>query len=97
MAALNDLGVLSCDVQNAYLAAPNKDQLGPEYNNGRKAIVAKALYGLRSSGRSFRDYYLAMNLRAELGFTSSIPDPDLWMRSAAERPKGAKIYENVIA
>ena len=67
LAALNDLDVLSCDIQNAYLAAPNKekvwtkfsDQLGPEYE-GRKAIIAKALYGLRSSGRSFRDY-LVMN------------------------------------
>jgi hypothetical protein len=53
LAALNDLGVLSCDIQNAYLAAPNKemvcwtmftDQLGPEYT-GKKAIIAKALYG----------------------------------------------------
>jgi hypothetical protein len=60
LAALNDLNVLSCDVQNAYLAAPNKakvwtkfsDQFGPEYE-GRKAIIAKALYGVRSSGRSF--------------------------------------------
>ncbi|KAI2506427.1 Reverse transcriptase (RNA-dependent DNA polymerase) [Fragilaria crotonensis] len=90
LAALNDLDVLSCDIQNAYLAAPNKekvwtkftDQLGPEYN-GKKAIIAKALYGLRSSGRSFRDY-LAMNLR-ELGFISSKADPDLWMRSAKSR------------
>ncbi|KAI2502008.1 Reverse transcriptase (RNA-dependent DNA polymerase) [Fragilaria crotonensis] len=40
LAALNDLDLLSCDIQNAYLAAPNKekvwtkftDQLGPEYN-----------------------------------------------------------------
>ncbi|KAI2496582.1 Reverse transcriptase (RNA-dependent DNA polymerase) [Fragilaria crotonensis] len=69
LAALNDLDLLSCDIQNAYLAAPNKekvwtkftDQLGPEYN-GKRAIIAKALYGLRSSGRSFRDY-LAKNLR----------------------------------
>ncbi|KAI2506530.1 Reverse transcriptase (RNA-dependent DNA polymerase) [Fragilaria crotonensis] len=86
---------------NAYLAAPNKekvwtkftDQLGPEYN-GKKAIIAKALYGLRSSGRSFRDY-LAMNLR-ELGFISSKADPDLWMRSA-KKSNGDHIYEYVIS
>ena len=78
LAALNDLDVLSCDIQNAYLAAPNKekvwtkfsDQLGPEYE-GRKAIIAKAFYGLRSCGRSFRDY-LALNLR-ELGFNRRRP------------------------
>ncbi|KAI2504205.1 Reverse transcriptase (RNA-dependent DNA polymerase) [Fragilaria crotonensis] len=53
LAALNDLELLSCDIQNAYLAAPNKekvwtkftDQLGPEYN-GKRAIIAKALYDL---------------------------------------------------
>jgi hypothetical protein len=101
LAALNDLDLLSCDIQNAYLAAPNKekvwtkftDQLGPEYN-GRRAIIAKALYGLRSSGRSFRDY-LAKNLR-ELGFVSSKADPDLWMK-AAVKPNGDKIYEYVIS
>ena len=101
MAALNDVELLSCDIQNAYLSAPNKekvwttfqDQLGPEYN-GRKAIISKALYGLRSSGRSFRDF-LALNLR-EMGFTSSKADPDLWMR-AAVKPDGDKIYEYVIS
>ncbi len=85
LAALNDMDLLSCDVQNAYLAAPNKekvwtkftDQLGPEYN-GRRAIISKAFYGLlSSSGRSFRDY-LAMNLR-ELGFIPLKTKPDLWM------------------
>jgi hypothetical protein len=93
LAALNDLDVLSCDIQNAYLAAPNKekvwtkfsDQLGPEYE-GRKAIIAKALHGLRSSGgRSFRDY-LAMNL-GELGFKSSKADLNLWLTSA-KKPTG---------
>jgi hypothetical protein len=101
LAALNDVELLSCDIQNAYLSAPNKekvwttfqDQLGPEYS-GRKAIISKALYGLRSSGRSFRDF-LALNLR-EMGFTSSKADPDLWMR-AAVKPDGDKIYEYVIS
>ena len=97
LAALNDLDLLSCDVQNAYLAAPKKekvwtkftDQLGPEYNGKRGAIISKALYTLRSSGRSFRDY-LAMNLR-ELRFISSKADPDLWMK-AAVKPIGDKVY-----
>ncbi len=101
LAALSNLDVLSCDIQNAYLAAPNKEkvwtkfsnQLGPEYE-GRKAIIAKALYGLRLSGRSFREY-LAMNLR-ELGFKSSKADPDLWLRSA-KKPTRDSIYEYVIS
>ena len=101
LAALNDVELLSCDIQNAYLSAPNKekiwtkfdDQLGREYV-GRRAIISKALYGLRSSGRSFRDF-LALNLR-ELGFVSSKADPDLWMRPAL-KSNGDKIYEYVIS
>jgi hypothetical protein len=101
LAALNDVELLSCDIQNAYLSAPNKekvwtkfdDQLGPEYK-GRRAIISKALYGLRSSGRSFRDF-LASNLR-ELGFVSSKADPDLWLRPAV-KSNGDKIYEYVIS
>jgi hypothetical protein len=69
------------------------DQLGPEYN-GKRAIIAKALYGLRSSGRSFCDY-LAKNLR-EVGFASSKADPDLWMK-AAVKLNGDKVYEYAIS
>jgi hypothetical protein len=69
------------------------DQLGPEYSS-KKAIIAKALYGLHSSGRSLRDYP-ALNLRA-LGFVSSKSDPDLWMRSA-KKTKGDQIYKYVIS
>ena len=101
LAALNDLELLSCDIQDAYLAAPNKekvwttftDQLGPEYN-GKRAIIAKALYGLRSSGRSFRDF-LALNLR-EMGCVSSKADPNLWMRGAL-KTNGDAVYEYVIS
>jgi hypothetical protein len=101
LAALNDLDILSCDIQNEYLAAPNQEkmwtkflnQLAPKYE-GRKAIIAKAFYCLRSSGRLFRDY-LAMNLR-ELGFKSSKVDPDLWLRRA-KKPTGDSIYESVIS
>jgi hypothetical protein len=50
LAALNNFDLLSCNIQNAYLAAPNNenvwtkftDQLGPEYN-GKRAIIANAL------------------------------------------------------
>ena len=92
---------MSCDIQNAYLAVPNKEkvwtqfsgQLGPEYK-GRGAIVAKALYRLRLSGRSFRNF-LALNLRW-MGFVSSKADPDLCMRGTV-KPSGNAVYEYVIS
>ena len=59
LAALNDLEVKCGDVLNAYITAPVKDKiwnyLGPEHgkDEGKKAIIARALYGLKSSGSAF--------------------------------------------
>ena len=79
--ALNDLNILSADIQNAYLSAPVKEKLytiaGKEFGPmmaGRPVLIVRALYGLRSSGKSFRDY-LAMHLR-EMDFVGSRVDPD---------------------
>ena len=60
LAALNDLEVKYGDVLNAYITAPVKEKiwnyLGPEHGNneGKKAIIVRALYGLKSSGAAFR-------------------------------------------
>ena len=60
IAALNDLSILACDIQNAYLSAPCREKIycvaGPGFGSeaGKTMIVRKALYGLRSSGASFR-------------------------------------------
>ena len=99
LAALNDLEVLSCDIQNAYLSAPTAEKLwtlaGPEFgsNQGRKAIIVRALYGMRSSGARFRQH-LAKALR-KMGFTSCKADPDVWMRPRT-KANGFEYYEYVI-
>ena len=62
VAALNDLDVLSADIQNAYLTAPIREKYyikcGPEFgsNEGKVALVIRALYGLGVAGASFRAY-----------------------------------------
>jgi hypothetical protein len=59
LAALNDVEVLACDVQNAYLNAPTKERnyiiAGKEFgpNQGRRALIVRALYGMASSGARF--------------------------------------------
>ena len=59
IAALNDLQVKGSDVQNAYLTAPCEEKiwttLGPEFGpeQGKKALITRALYGLKSAGASF--------------------------------------------
>ena len=54
LAALNDLQVMSCDIQNAYLTADCREKIwtyaGPEFGSEQGSImfVRKALYRLKS-------------------------------------------------
>ena len=85
LAALNDLDVQCGDVMNAYITAPVREKiwtiLGPEHGEeeGKKAIIVRALYGLKSSGAAFRAHlYECMEA---LGYTSCLADPDLWYKT----------------
>ena len=99
IAALNDLDIMSCDVQNAYINAPTKEKVwfraGPELgeHQGKVVVIVRALYGLKSSGARFREH-MANTLR-NLGFVSTKADPDVWIRSGC-KPNGDKIYEYVL-
>ena len=97
LAALNDLDILSADVQGAYLNAPTKEKVyttaGLEFgasNVGRPVLIIRALYGLKSSGARWRDH-MAATLR-EAGFMSCKGDPDVWMRPQV-KPNGDKYWE----
>ena len=99
LAALNDLTILSADIENAYLTAPCREKCwfwaGAEFGSdqGHPFIVTRALYGLKSSGAAFRAF-LAETLD-DIGFKSSIADPDVWMR-AATKPDGEEYYEYLL-
>ena len=101
LAALNDLDILSADIQNAYLSAPlHPDEkywvtAGTEFgsNKGRPAKIVRALYGLKSSGACFRSH-LAVTLRT-LGYFSSKADPDVWMRKVV-KTDGTKYWAYVL-
>jgi hypothetical protein len=62
IAALNDMSVLGADISNAYLNAPTTEKvwtiLGAEWGSdaGKKAIIVRALYGLKSSGAAYRNH-----------------------------------------
>ncbi len=102
LAALNDLDVLAADiVENAYyLTAPCREKVwlcggGAKFGHrqGKVLVVRKALYGLKSSGAAFRAF-LAEKLD-DIGFRSSIADPDVWMRPATKNT-GEKYYEYIL-
>jgi Reverse transcriptase (RNA-dependent DNA polymerase) len=60
VAALNDIEILSADIQNEYLHAPCRERIwvraGPEFgtDEGSVMLIVMALYGLKSSGAAFR-------------------------------------------
>ena len=99
IAALNDLNVLSCDIQNAYLTAPCREKIciiaGHEFGSeaGKTMIIVRALYGLKSSGAAFRSF-LAETLD-DIGFKPSLADPDVWMRPAI-KANGFKYWELIL-
>ena len=100
IAALNGLSLKAADIQNAFLTAPNLEKVyiiaGPEFGaeQGKTFIIRKALYGLKSASAAFRAY-LAEKLE-EIGFKSSIADPDVWLRPASA-PDGTEYYSYVLA
>ena len=85
LAALNDLEIKTSDIQNAYLTAPCSEKIlttlssefGPDLA-GKKALVVRDFYGLKSAGASFRNH-LAECMR-NLGYSSCLADPDLWFK-----------------
>ena len=102
IAAMYDLEPLAADIGNAYLNAPTKEKYyivtGPEFGpieQGKIALIVRALYGLKSSGAMWRSHFAA-TLR-DLGFTSSLADPDVWMRpSVLPGDHNQEYYEYVL-
>ena len=83
--ALNGLDIMSCDLENAYLNATNREKIWFEggiecgEDKGKVLVVVRALYGLKSAGSAWRAA-LAEAL-VQLGFESARADLDVWIRS----------------
>ena len=91
IAALTKIGILACDIQNAYLTALCREKIwtfaGPEFGEeeGTLMLVKMSLYGLKLSGAVFRSK-LAGLLRS-IGYFSTEGDPNVWIRPAS-KPNG---------
>ncbi len=71
------------DIMNGFVQALTTEKCyivcGPEFgsdNLGRKTIVNRALYGMKSSCRDFRNHL--RDCMDHMGYTSCLADPDLW-------------------
>ena len=89
---------MACDVSNAYLNAPCREKIwfqgGKDTgeDEGKVLIVDRALYGLRSSGASWRNM-LSKTLQDDFGFEATRADPDVYRRAATH--DGFEHYECV--
>ena len=98
LAELNGLDIMACDVGNAYLNAPCREKvwfqggLVTGGDKGKILVITRALYGLKSSGTSWRNM-LAGTLE-DFGFTSTVADPDVW-RQHAKWADGTEYYESM--
>ena len=88
------------DVGNAYLNAKTSEKVygiaGIEFGDndvGKVCVIVRALYGLKSSGAAWRSHF-ANDLR-DMGFQSSLADPDVWLR-AATKANGFECYEYIL-
>jgi hypothetical protein len=99
LADLDDLDVKMADIENAYLTAPITEKvwtvLGPEFGDdaGKRALIVRALYGLKSAGAAFRNH-LAECVK-HLGWNPCRADRDLWMK-AETRPDDGVLYRAYI-
>ena len=99
VAALNDLDILGCDIQNAYISAPCREKIytiaGQEFGSdvGKLMIVRRALYGLKSSGAAFRS--MLANCIWDMGFRPTKADPDVWVKPAT-KANGCNYYEMIL-
>jgi hypothetical protein len=62
LATLNDVDVKMADIENAYLTAPVTEKvltvLGQEFGDdaGKRELIVRALYGMKSAGVAFRNH-----------------------------------------
>ena len=99
MAELNDLDIMACDIHNEYLTELFREKIWtfsePEFGEkeGTLMLVKMALYGLKSSGASFRSKISGV-LR-DIGHLSTKGDPDVWIRPAV-KPDGTEYNEMLL-
>ena len=99
IAALNGLDCMACDIGNAYLNAPCREKIwciaGREFGSekGTVMVITRALYGLKSSGASWRAMF-ATTL-ADLGYVPTKADPDVWLRPKIKK-NGDDYYSMIL-
>ena len=100
-AALHDVDILSIDLENAYLNAPCAEKIWFEGTaecgdaKGKVCVLVRSLYGLKSSGFSWRQALADVIMSSDLGFQDTRADPNVYIRRA-KRTDGYECYEMLL-
>lgn len=102
LAGLNNLDIMACDIGNAYLNAPNRErvhvivgkELFGQENVGKRAVIVRALYGLKSASAAWRQHFFE-TITQRLGYKSTIADPDVYLKPKS-REDGTNYYSYLI-
>ena len=102
LAGLNSLKLMSCDIGNAFLNAPNRErvhvkvgkELFGEEHAGKRAVICRALYGLKSASAAWRDHFHS-SITQKLGYQSTIADPDVY-RKPKVKADGTRYYSYLV-
>jgi hypothetical protein len=96
----NDLNEKMAEIENAYLMAPITEKiwtvLGPYfgYDAGKRALIVRALYGLKSAGAAFRNH-LAECI-THLGWEPCCAGRDLWMKAETRHSDGVRYWAYIL-
>ena len=100
LAAWNALEAKYGNVMNAYITAQITEKvwniLGPEFgaDQGKKVLIVRELYGLKSAGAAFRTHsYICMKV---LGYTPCLDDLDLWYKAEVRPDDGFEYYSYIL-
>ena len=95
-----DLQVRTEDIQNSYIQEPVTEKiwtvLGPEFgpDAGKSAVVARALYGIKSTGASLWNHLA--DFMKHIEYMSCPVDPDLWMKPMVRPSDGSEYYAYIL-
>ena len=94
--ALNDFDIMSADIGNVCLNAPNKEKIwtvaGHEFgtDKGSVFIITRAIYGLKSAGAAWRTFFT--QTLTQLEFKPTRGDSDVYIKPQS-KPDGTRYYE----
>ena len=96
LSAMNNLEVCAADISTAFLYGKTREKVyviaGKEFGKhaGKRMIIDKGLYGLKSSSARFHEH-LSARLR-KMGFKPSKADFDLWLRPMGDHYEYVATY-----